>query len=418
MFVEVNDIKHVVVDLPVDLVVPESRWVRLLGALPCTFMLDPKDFSCVEGRWKGRNLYRKQPGMFPSVTGNLRSFMREKGLQPYEVVYVTSGIYDIPLAVNARVGTVLLSAANEALSTWPDLIVKDVEDLIEALLSCQRGSMRGYYGEVTATLQENGRPSGNRGTILSPPFDIEDQLRDWMDVLALGRYFPTGDDRAVKHQYTQRILAAKNADRGFVLSRLLSSVLRQIDARFDLVTPVPPRPGRTSGYGLVVEEACRLAGLEALYSEAALVCTRNYRPQKEISGTERRGNVMGAFRSRLPKSAKHIILVDDVITSGATIAECARALIGAGADRVTAIVFGYTQRVVSKNVERVFRCTRPGCNGSFRIRFGKSKGRPFWGCSNWPGCKNTLPWSEGLREINRLNTVVTELEDIFDDVPF
>lgn len=44
MFVEVNDIKHVVVDLPVDLVVPESRWVRLLGALPCTFMLDPEDF--------------------------------------------------------------------------------------------------------------------------------------------------------------------------------------------------------------------------------------------------------------------------------------------------------------------------------------------------------------------------------------
>jgi predicted amidophosphoribosyltransferase len=52
-------------------------------------------------------------------------------------------------------------------------------------------------------------------------------------------------------------------------------------------------------------------------------------------------NVAGAFattRNGDPHST--LVLVDDVLTTGATLAECARALAGAGWDRIEAVTFG------------------------------------------------------------------------------
>lgn len=71
---------------------------------------------------------------------------------------------------------------------------------------------------------------------------------------------------------------------------------------------------------------------------------RPTRSQTELTPEERKGNVAGAFRVR-PECAEalagaHIILVDDIITTGATLHACSRALFDAGARTISYATFG------------------------------------------------------------------------------
>ena len=59
---------------------------------------------------------------------------------------------------------------------------------------------------------------------------------------------------------------------------------------------------------------------------------------------ERRGNVRGAFECRRDLSGERILLVDDVLTTGATAGECARVLHLHGAQEVTVAVLARALR--------------------------------------------------------------------------
>jgi predicted amidophosphoribosyltransferase len=61
------------------------------------------------------------------------------------------------------------------------------------------------------------------------------------------------------------------------------------------------------------------------------------RPQRGLDTASRRANVRGAFRVETALPPLPVVLVDDVHTTGATLAECARALRAAGAPRVDAV---------------------------------------------------------------------------------
>jgi ComF family protein len=76
----------------------------------------------------------------------------------------------------------------------------------------------------------------------------------------------------------------------------------------------------------------------------ALVRVRVTRTQTELTPGERLSNVAGAFRVRNSALAKlrgeHVVLVDDVVTTGATLAACASALFEAGSRIISYVTFG------------------------------------------------------------------------------
>lgn len=72
--------------------------------------------------------------------------------------------------------------------------------------------------------------------------------------------------------------------------------------------------------------------------------TRATRSQTRLTPGERRSNVSGAFHAPGPQHARlrgaHVVLLDDVVTTGATLDACARVLFDAGARVLSYVTFG------------------------------------------------------------------------------
>ena len=118
------------------------------------------------------------------------------------------------------------------------------------------------------------------------------------------------------------------------------------EGRFDLLVPVPSRPKkvRARGYNQSALLATNCPNAPASpVSETALVKTRDTRAQHDLSAEERQVNLSGSFRaSESEVSGKRILLIDDVLTTGATARECIGALRAAGAQSVDLLVLAVT----------------------------------------------------------------------------
>ena len=108
---------------------------------------------------------------------------------------------------------------------------------------------------------------------------------------------------------------------------------------YDCIVPVPASNGRR-GYNVPQLMALPIAkALDVPLEATALLRIHARRRQAGLPFEERLANVAGAFRAADPEQVegKRILLVDDVITTGATVAACTQALMAAGAESVFAL---------------------------------------------------------------------------------
>ncbi|KRG68384.1 competence protein ComF [Pseudoxanthomonas dokdonensis] len=126
---------------------------------------------------------------------------------------------------------------------------------------------------------------------------------------------------------------------GKVLAQLMVQGLQALPSP-PLLVPVPLHPARLRqrGYDQALELARALARQRSIPLRGDLLRrTRDTAPQSELDAAARKRNLRSAFAApssgRLPA---HVVLIDDVMTTGATLQSAARCLRRAGVERVDA----------------------------------------------------------------------------------
>ena len=125
------------------------------------------------------------------------------------------------------------------------------------------------------------------------------------------------------------------------------------DILFDLITYVPMHPAdrRRRKYNqseILAKELGKLSGLPVV---PTLVKTKRTKMQHDLSYTERRTNLRGAFAltGKEPLRDKTILLVDDIVTSGCTLGACAKELTKAHPALVCCATIADAQSVTDEN---------------------------------------------------------------------
>ena len=122
-----------------------------------------------------------------------------------------------------------------------------------------------------------------------------------------------------------------------LLGMLMADRLSNFSGKPEQIIPVPLHPQRyhQRGFNQAIEIARPIA--RSLNIPLNLTCckrVRNTTPQARLSAKERKQNLKNAFTVTQAPQANHIALLDDVVTTGSTVDELARALRRSGVERI------------------------------------------------------------------------------------
>lgn len=131
--------------------------------------------------------------------------------------------------------------------------------------------------------------------------------------------------------------------------RLLAMKLLEMNLHFDVLTWVPISRLRKlrRGYDqveLIAREVGKELGIQPI---PTLKKKRNTPPQSSIiEPSARRANILGAYRTIEPDRIqnKQVLILDDIITTGSTASECAKALMISGASKVICAAMAVTPK--------------------------------------------------------------------------
>ncbi len=203
------------------------------------------------------------------------------------------------------------------------------------------------------------------------------------DTVFLGRYFKVQDGRHYIHPLSRTILDFKSIVRGDrilasrqVIFEYLNYIIKHfIDQSQDIthITAVPPRPNQQH----------RFYGFEQFYDGTVplgfqlLETTRPYESPKYSRGAyEKYQCVEGVFECT-ENIQGHVLLIDDIFTSGSTVSECVRVLERNGADKVTVIPLAHTQYLPASDFK--WLDGKFDDNGNeYKLKIKKKDGSAFW----------------------------------------
>jgi ComF family protein len=180
-------------------------------------------------------------------------------------------------------------------------------------------------------------PSDYGGPLISPAALAEPPA--YGRARAVARY---GD---VVRDLTHMLKYGDRLDLVHSLARWMTRAGAELLADADVLVPVPLHwtrlwQRRFNQSSVLARAVAKFSGVPA--ADHLLARRRPTPPQVGLARKERARNVQGAFEvpkaSRVEVKGKKLVLVDDILTTGATVDACAKALLRAGASRVDVLV--------------------------------------------------------------------------------
>jgi len=130
---------------------------------------------------------------------------------------------------------------------------------------------------------------------------------------------------------------------GAAMAAALSQLDKQGSARAVVPVPMHPAARRRRGFNQAELLANGIAAVLGVPMIAALRKSASTPPQSKTGHERRADNVRGTFQpSGASVAGLRVCLVDDLVTTGATVAACAAALLAAGAQKVTVLCLART----------------------------------------------------------------------------
>lgn len=133
----------------------------------------------------------------------------------------------------------------------------------------------------------------------------------------------------------------KNFTAAEILSNLILEIINNQNIKADVICYVPMSKKAIKKRGF---NQCEIISKSISYTTGipisnCIIKSKNTKEQKTLSKDERKSNIQDAFniKRNYDIKNKHVILIDDVITTGATLDECKKTLLKYGANEITVL---------------------------------------------------------------------------------
>lgn len=293
-----------------------------------------------------------------------------------EVAYISRDIGFLNRAMHFMGGTVWVTNAvsyAEA-SQAPDIICRDFNTMVQLLLE----NVKGFLGEIAVYPEMD-----KRGMIIPVRFEASG---DTVPLYMMGRYFGQSHYMYQLHPYSASISLNKKNGRSYyrtydeIFARLYISAVKRIQKgkQIDGFVSVPTRPGDTDRFDCIRERVASECGIEDLGRH--FFCVKNYPTQKNLSSLERQSNIKDAFFYDGNLCGKNIIVIDDIITTGATMRECIQELNEKGASQIVIIALAVNQMQGSYWSADLAQVSCPNCGEKMQLLINSRTKNFFYRC--------------------------------------